>query len=126
MAYSGDDWKCERGYVRAESRCAAVQVPANGYLDSNGSEWRCDRGFKREDSSCIALAVPAKGYLDYSGTNGAVKTAIGAWALPAPWTSSRAYSRLRMSSPLSMGDEIGFVTSPMKPAARARSAVANS
>jgi len=64
---AGDDWQCERGFMKRADACAPVEVPVNAYLDSTGKDWRCERGFGKENSACVALNVPTNAYLDYSG-----------------------------------------------------------
>jgi len=63
----GDDWKCERGFMKRADACVMVEVPANAYLTMTGNEWQCERGFKQEGSTCVALVIPASAYLDNSG-----------------------------------------------------------
>jgi hypothetical protein len=67
---SGDKWECERGYRDAGGACAAIEVPANGYLadSSYGSSWKCDRGYRAVDGACMAVEMPANAHLDYSGS----------------------------------------------------------
>ncbi len=52
LIYSGNDWRCERGYKRADGECQSLAVPEHAYLGFNGNDWVCDRGFKREGDRC--------------------------------------------------------------------------
>ncbi len=49
---SGDSWKCERGFKRAEDECQAIKVPEHAFLTNYGNSWMCERGFKREGDRC--------------------------------------------------------------------------
>jgi hypothetical protein len=44
----GDEWECDRGYIREGDACAELQVPAHAYLDSFGRNWKCERGYRRQ------------------------------------------------------------------------------
>ena len=35
----GDEWECDRGYIREGDACAELQVPAHAYLDAFGRAW---------------------------------------------------------------------------------------
>lgn len=35
----GDEWECDRGYIREGNACAELQVPEHAYLDAFGSSW---------------------------------------------------------------------------------------
>ena len=52
LDYTGNDWRCERGYERADGECSSLEVPEHAYLDFTGHDWVCDRGFKREGNRC--------------------------------------------------------------------------
>ena len=50
----GDNWKCERGFKRAEDECQSIKVPEHAFLIESpwGDGWKCKRGFKREGNRC--------------------------------------------------------------------------
>ena len=60
----GGGWECERGFVRRDASCVAVQVPANAFLDSGGSDWQCRRGFVKRGAACQAVRMPANAHAD--------------------------------------------------------------
>lgn len=68
LDYSGERWRCLRGFFEADDACHEVVVPENGYLvdAAYGNAWECDRGFERADDSCTAIVVPLNGYLNDS------------------------------------------------------------
>src|SRR5690349_2851022 len=53
----GDDWICNRGFVRTGYRttaeCRAVIVPENAKLNSIGDGWECTRNFVQRQGVCI-------------------------------------------------------------------------
>jgi hypothetical protein len=48
----GSGWKCNRGYLAADDRCVAVQLPENAHLDYSGSGWNCDRPYRKQIDRC--------------------------------------------------------------------------
>jgi hypothetical protein len=64
---SGREWRCNRGYERADEACAKIDVPPNAFLRSNGKTWDCGRGYRKTDRACVGIAVPENAYLAASG-----------------------------------------------------------
>ena len=69
LDYTGNNWKCERGYRRSGNDCIAVQLPPNAELDYTGSNWKCQRGYRRNGNDCSAVQLPPNAELDYTGSN---------------------------------------------------------
>ena len=63
----GSGWECNRGYVRRDSSCVAIVLPANAFLGHMGSDWECARGYVKDGKSCTPIKLPANAYLDDSG-----------------------------------------------------------
>lgn len=78
LDYTGNNWKCQRGYSKVGNECNAVQLPTHAELDYSGNNWKCARGYRRVGSECTPVAVPAYGELDYTGSN---------------WKCQRGYAR---------------------------------
>lgn len=57
LDYTGNNWKCRRGYRRNGNECVTVQIPSNAELDYTGSNWKCQRGYRRSGSGCIPVGV---------------------------------------------------------------------
>jgi hypothetical protein len=53
LTRSGDNWECERGFMRKDSACITVQPPANAHLDYSGNGWSCDEGFHKHAVTCV-------------------------------------------------------------------------
>lgn len=78
LDYTGNNWKCKRGYSRAGNECNAVLLPTHAELDYTGNNWKCVRGYRRAGSECAPVAVPAYGELNYTGSD---------------WKCQRGYAR---------------------------------
>jgi hypothetical protein len=78
LDYTGNNWKCQRGYRKVENECRAVLLPMHAELDYTGNNWKCSRGHSRIGDECAPVGVPAHGELDYTGNN---------------WKCQRGYSR---------------------------------
>ena len=65
----GDHWKCDRGFKRADNRCAEFQVPEHAFLRHRGDSWRCERGYKRVEEQCQRVQVPEHAFLNYTGND---------------------------------------------------------
>lgn len=67
----GSGWECIPGYRKVNDACAAVKVPANGYLSdsSPAAGWGCERGYRSLNDACVAVTMPETAHLDYSGDN---------------------------------------------------------
>jgi uncharacterized membrane protein len=53
--YTGQNWKCSRGYRPAGGKCEAVQMPANAEIDYTGQNWKCSRGYRQSGNACLPL-----------------------------------------------------------------------
>ena len=64
LSSTGNEWECNRGYLKAGLACGPVRLPANAHADdsSNGTGWQCDRGFRETNDRCEKVIVPADGY----------------------------------------------------------------
>jgi hypothetical protein len=69
LDYTGNNWKCKRGYSRVGNECHAVQLPRYAELDYTGNNWKCQRGYSRAGNECIAVQLPMHAELDYTGSN---------------------------------------------------------
>jgi hypothetical protein len=58
----GRKWTCIHGYRIENGSCAAVVVPAHGYLNNSGTDWNCDRGFRRSENRCVPVVIPEHAY----------------------------------------------------------------
>jgi hypothetical protein len=65
----GAAWAFERGFVRIDEQCDAVDLPANAFFDpaAHGSGWRCERTYEPLSGTCVAIDLPETAYLDRSG-----------------------------------------------------------
>ena len=69
LDYTGNNWKCQRGYSRVGNECRAVQLPRYAELDYTGNNWKCQRGYSRAGNECNAVQLPMNAELDYTGSN---------------------------------------------------------
>ena len=46
------------GYRRDGKGCAAVTVPAHGFLQRGGDDWDCDRSFRKQADACVPGKYP--------------------------------------------------------------------
>ncbi len=72
----GDNWKCERGFKRAEDECQSIKVPEkeapseipeHAFADYK-DPWKCKRGFKRTEDECQSIKVPEHAFLTGSSS----------------------------------------------------------
>jgi hypothetical protein len=55
---SGNDWTCNRGYLKSDRGCTAAIVPAHAHLD--------DISEMTGHANAAPLVVPIGGYIDFS------------------------------------------------------------
>jgi len=58
-------------YRAIDEACAAIKVPANGYLvdSSYRTGWKCDRGYRAVKEACVAVKVAENAHLNASGND---------------------------------------------------------
>ena len=77
--FAGDQWSCERTFVRDGDHCVKMRLPANAISTSrySTSGWTCERGYLENDGRCERIVIPPHAYLDTTS--------------PAGWTCERGY-----------------------------------
>lgn len=70
--FAGDQWTCERTYVRVSDRCVPLKLPRNAIATSrhSASGWTCERGYLENDGRCERIVVPPNAYLDTTSPSG--------------------------------------------------------
>jgi hypothetical protein len=56
LSVLGDDWKCQRGFRKAGSKCVALVLPENAEIDAIGNDWACKRGYRKAGGKCAAMS----------------------------------------------------------------------
>jgi hypothetical protein len=39
--------------MRTDSKCVALALPVNAFIDYSGNDWRCVDGYQRKETSCV-------------------------------------------------------------------------
>ena len=50
---TGGNWRCDRGFKKTGSSCAAIDVPNNAHINNSGEGWECNRPYRRLDEKCV-------------------------------------------------------------------------
>ena len=69
LDYTGNNWKCKRGFRNVKNECHALILPEHAEVDYTGSDWKCQRGFRYVRNACEAVKIPEHAELDYTGSD---------------------------------------------------------